>query len=77
MRVQVEHIALIQCNFPEADRGVTLSEGATVTDLLEVLGITPQHQKAVVPFINRERAKRTHVLRDGDDVFLSLAIGGG
>ncbi len=77
MKVRVEHIALIQCQQLDADSSVQLSEGATITDLLNQIGIAAEHQRAVVPFINSEKAKRSHVLSDGDTVFLSLAIGGG
>lgn len=77
MKVRVEHIALIQCQQLGADGAVELAEGSTVTDLLNLIGISAEHQRAIVPFINSEKAKRTHTLSDGDTVFLSLAIGGG
>jgi len=77
MRIQVDHIALLKCPNLGPDKQVELGEQATVTDLLNALGIREDHQKAVVPFINQERAKRNHSLKDGDEVFLSLAVGGG
>ncbi len=77
MNIRVDHIALIHCDNLTADKSIELPEPATVTDLLNALGISTQHQKAVVPFINSERAKRTSDLHDGDEVFLSLAVGGG
>lgn len=77
MRIRVDHIALIHCDNLAADKSIELAEPATVTDLLSALGISKEHQKAVVPFINSERAKRTNTLHDGDEVFLSLAVGGG
>lgn len=77
MKVRVDHIALVKCPNLGADKTVDLNDNATVTDLLNALGMVEEHQKAVVPFINRERAKRNHSLKEGDDVFLSLAIGGG
>ncbi len=77
MRIQVDHIALLHCDNLAEDKSIDLAESATVTDLLTALGISEEHQKAVVPFINSERAKRNHTLKDGDEVFLSLAVGGG
>ena len=77
MKVRVDHIALLKCPNLGADKAMDIREGGTVTDLLNALGITEEHQKAVVPFINSERAKRTHTLKEGDEVFLSLAVGGG
>ncbi len=77
MKIQVDHIALIHCNNLAEDKTIELDEQATVTDLLNALQIAPEHQKAVIPFINSDRAKRNHTLKDGDNVFLSLAIGGG
>lgn len=77
MKVRVEHIALIQCPHLETDGTVQVADGATITDVLNQIGIDPDHQRAVVPFINSEKAKRSHTLHDGDKVFLSLAIGGG
>lgn len=77
MKIRVDHIALLHCDNLDADKSIELGRTATVTDLLNALGISEEHQKAVVPFINSERAKRTHSLKDGDEVFLSLAVGGG
>lgn len=77
MKVSVDHIALIHAKNLDANRQVELPDGASVKDLLDQIGIEPEHQKAVVPFINKEKAKRAHALQDGDEVFLSLAIGGG
>lgn len=77
MKVRVDHIALIHCDHLDDDKTIELRENATVTDLLTALDISADHQKAIVPFINSERAKRNHTLKDGDEVFLSLAVGGG
>ncbi len=74
--VQVDHIALIQCP-ALTGKQVELPDQASVSDLLHQIGIQAEHHKAVVPFINQERAKRSHRLKDGDAVFLSLAVGGG
>ncbi len=77
MKIKVEQVALLKCrNVPE-NGVVELNSSATIGDLLNVIGIRPEHQKVIVPFINRNRAKRTSALEDGDEVFLSLAIGGG
>lgn len=77
MKIHVDHIALIQCPHLGADKIVEADESATVTDILNAIGIAQEHQRAVVPFINQQRAKRNHPLHDGDDLFLSLAVGGG
>ena len=77
MKVKVEHVAMLHCDRLAADGMVELSEPATILDLLNALGIRPDHQNVVVPFINSERAKRTSSLSDGDAVFLTLALGGG
>ena len=77
MKVKVEHIALLKCDNLPADREVELPSPATVGDLLHVLGIRPEHHGVIIPFINSERAKRTSSLSDGDEVFLSMAVGGG
>lgn len=77
MKVKVDHVAMLHCDHLPQDGVVELSSPSTMTDLLNALGIRPEHQKVVVPFINSERAKRTSPLNDGDEVFLTLAIGGG
>lgn len=77
MNVKVQHIALLKCPGLDSSGTVELPDKATVKILLDALGIRPEHQRAVVPFINDQRAKRTHSLQEGDTVFLSLAVGGG
>lgn len=77
MKVKVDQIALIKFEKLAADKQVELPDGAKISDLLSQLGVDEDHQKVIIPFVNSERAKRTTALKDGDEVFFSLAIGGG
>lgn len=77
MKVQVEFTAVLHVPLVTSGSWVTLSEAATVTDLLHQIGVAPRHMKYVSAAVNGRHVKHAHRLCEGDRVFLSLPMGGG
>lgn len=55
----------------------TMPEGATVRDLLLAVGYQPAHVKSILTTVNGEHAAGPKKLHDGDEVVLSVMVGGG
>lgn len=55
----------------------TLPEPATVKDLLAAMGYQPAHAKAILVTVNGQHASPLKKLSDGDEVVLSVMVGGG
>jgi sulfur carrier protein ThiS len=77
LKIHVEFAALLKVSGLRSGEWMEVPEGFTVSALLSRLDVQPEHQKFVVPFINKEKVKLHHALRDQDRVFLSLPVGGG
>lgn len=52
-------------------------DGATIRQLLEKLGIRPEHIRFVIAMVNGEKRRPGCVLNDGDELMLHLPVGGG
>jgi sulfur carrier protein ThiS len=52
-------------------------EGATVRELILALGYQPQHVATILTTINGTQASHNRKLQDGDELVLSVMIGGG
>ena len=77
MKVKVEPTGLLHIEDLGNNGVVELPAAATVTELLNVLKIQPDHQRFVTAFINGEEKSRKTLLREGDAVTLLLPVGGG
>lgn len=77
MTVLVEHVAMLAVQGLPPGGQLELPDGADVDRLLERIGVPDPFRHVVAPFINGRRGQRTTVLQDGDQVFLSLPVGGG
>jgi hypothetical protein len=64
---------------PEGKHDYTkdVPEGATVRDLIVALGYQPQHVAAILPTVNGVQASHNLRLKAGDEVVLSVMVGGG
>ena len=56
---------------------IELADGATASDLLLKLGYNPMQIKAIIPVINGVQKRTDAILKNGDDIWLTVAIGGG
>jgi len=52
-------------------------EGATVRELILALGYTPLHATAILTTVNGAQASHHRRLQEGDEVVLSVMVGGG
>lgn len=77
MQVHVHLHGILRDLIPPEAKGratLSLSDGATVGDLLDQLGIK---RRVVVALNDDHEPDRTHILRDGDQVSIYTIIGGG
>ena len=77
MNVIVEYTGVLDIRVVPSGGTMELPSGATVSTLLERLGIDPAHRKYITPLVNNAKAKGSSVLADGDKVYLLLPVGGG
>ena len=61
----------------KSDFAKTMEDGATVRDLLVALGYQPHHIKAILTTVNGHHASHNKKLKEGDEVVLSVMVGGG
>jgi len=54
-----------------------LKQGTNLRKLLLKLGYEEKHIPSIMPVVNGALQKESHVLNDGDQVSLSIVIGGG
>jgi sulfur carrier protein ThiS len=54
-----------------------VAEGATVKELILALGYQPLHAASVLATVNGKQASQYMRLQEGDEVVLSVMIGGG
>ena len=64
---------------PEGKSNLTreLPEESTIHDLLVKLGYREGHLRFIIPVVNGEHRSLEFKLSDGDDVVLTLPVGGG
>ncbi len=77
MKVRVKIFGALQKPEGKDDFPFEIKEGATVEKLLLALGYHPRHVSAIVAELNGKQTRHTAKLAEGDEVVLSLAIGGG
>ncbi len=77
MNVTVEYTGVLDIKAVPSGGHLDLPPGATVSVLLERLGIDPAHRKYITPLVNNSKARNSDVLAEGDRVYLLLPVGGG
>lgn len=77
MKIYLEFVAMLHVKDQISGSIFVAPDGSTVTDLLNKLEISPDHQRVVTAFINDAKVAHSHKLKDGDKVFLSIPISGG
>jgi sulfur carrier protein ThiS len=77
MRVTVEYTGVLNIKVVSSGGTVELPTGATVSALLEHLGIDKEHRKFITSLVNNQKARISAVLSEGDKVYLLLPVGGG
>ena len=77
MKIHVKIFGALQKPEGKDDFQHEVKDGATIETLLLALGYHPRHVSAIVAELNGKQSRHTVKLKDGDEVVLSLAIGGG
>ena len=77
MKIQVKIIGALTKPDGKDDFTTDLPAKATVTDLLKKLGYHEMHLSIIMAAVNGKQKKNSQVLKDGDEVELSLPVGGG
>ncbi|HOW98159.1 MAG TPA: MoaD/ThiS family protein [Kiritimatiellia bacterium] len=77
MNVTVEYTGVLDIKTVPSGGVLELPPGATVSALLERLGIDPAHRKYITPLVNNAKAKNSTTLVEGDRIYLLLPVGGG
>ena len=80
MNVRVISFGILKDSMGDAGRIVSLREGATVADLLQVMssdGLDPDRLRGIAVGVNAEFATAGQVLREGDEVALLPPVSGG
>lgn len=61
----------------KSDFSQEVPDGATVRDLILALGYRAQHASVILTTVNGAQASHRMRLKDGDEVVLSVLVGGG
>lgn len=77
VKVHLEYTAVLKLKGPPSGTTLDLPEGTTTADLLRTLHIPSSHQSHVAVFVNGQRTRPSHVLKDGDRVHLAVPMSGG
>lgn len=75
--VTVNFTGLVNIKSITSGSSVSIHEGASVSELLSVLGIIERHKRYVIVMVGGKQVTLSHVLKDGDEIKLFLQVGGG
>lgn len=74
MQIEIKCFATLSGFTPEGNM-MTVEDGATIQQVIDALGITPEDVK--IMFINGKHKSLSSVLNEGDRLGLFPAVGGG
>lgn len=77
IKIKVSYIGVLDIRDVENNSIIDVDEGATVKEVLGLLGVKPMHVKYVITTVNDETKKSSYVLHNNDHLSLFLPIGGG
>jgi molybdopterin converting factor small subunit len=77
MKVKIELLGLLHIKGVKNNSFIEIKEGSTISDLYDELNILKDHQKFIIPFINRSEVRRSTTVNEGDTVKIFLPTGGG
>lgn len=77
MKVKVRIIGVLKRPRGKDTFELDLPEGAKIKDLLEKSGFDSVHAAHILTAVNGDYKKHFHKLEDGDEVLLSMIVGGG
>ena len=77
MKIRISYVGYMRLDGIEKNSSIDVVENATIADLLTRYNVTTEHQKFIIPFVNDKKVTLSHILEDGDSLFLLLPVGGG
>ncbi len=77
MKIELTFPGFLRIGTVKNGETIELAPGKTVTDLLDMYNIPPEHQRHIIPIVNREEKRLDYHLKDGDCLFLYVPVGGG
>ncbi|MHA2304407.1 MAG: MoaD/ThiS family protein [Candidatus Hodarchaeales archaeon] len=77
--VVVELMAAVRNPFPNKKRKNTfeINQGISLRELLLQIGFQEEELNLLVPIVNGKRTRNDHLPKNGDQIFITLPIGGG
>lgn len=77
MKIQVKIIGALMKPAGKEDFSQEMPDQATIQDLLLKLGYHEKHLNIIMAAVNGKQKKNSTKLKNGDEVELSLPVGGG
>ena len=77
LKVKVEIVGVLKKPDGKSNLEKELPDNSTVHDLLAGLGYREEHCRFVIPVVNGEHRSLEFKLSQGDDIVLTLPVGGG
>jgi len=77
MKIRIEFVAYLYLKGIDNKSWVEIDEPMSVSQFLINNKINQQQQKFIIPTVNKKQEKLTYILKDNDELFLYLPVGGG
>lgn len=77
MKIKIEYTAIIKIDGLSNNSIIEINEGFSVSDLLDKYKIPKEHQKFIIPIINKEEKTLSDKLKENDNLFLYMPVSGG
>ncbi len=77
MKIRIEFTGILNIKDLSNNSIIEIKEGLSVSDLLNKYKVSKEHQKFIIPIINKEEKSLSDKLKENDKLFLYLPVGGG
>ena len=77
MEIKLSFVGWLRFGDLKSGDRIQVESGTAVSDLLTQFEVDPKKQRYIKPFVHNEEVRQTHVLQDGDELLLVIAVGGG
>ena len=77
MKIILSYTGFLRFENRSSGDALEVEQGCTITQVLEQLGIRPEHRRFVLAMVNGEKGRPGRVLNDGEELLLHLPVGGG
>ncbi len=77
MKISITFVAILKIEGVKNGSHLEIEQDTSIDDLLTKYNISKEHQRYIIPFVNREQKKISYVLQENDALKLFLPVGGG